>query len=459
MSGALFVVEFKDRLTYRPPSLITPSGRHFCSTVDVKRKRKEAVDSRLLPTASCPLFLPTVEEYPFVSNGDLQFEDYARAPGRQVVKSGRLRSLVGWLTADENKSREFERVFLLTYRSFVSRRAAAGAPRRTLSNRNARRAPPLGRLLVGGGRELPLPGRIPLSDPKESAGIPFPLDSIGFRGISTEIRRFSVRSSISWTRSDEFTPLQRIWATEPARGGPPAVGRQPTSAVRRRDQTEVQTGARRRRSASPTAIRRLSPNQLTLLHFQLFRAIRGSELMIDFSTKLTFWTVREIVDEAAVQKRAALMRRVLEVMVECEKLRNFTAKLSEEDRERLGALRFALRAARPRESPLRLRSAAAQPAVPFVGAFLSQLFFLHTSRPTFLDGNEPAEEAEISFRKCRKTAAVINSLLKFRRRSFEISPNWKLLKALISVDPSRGFADRDELEAFLYERSRRIEPN
>ena len=83
--------------------------------------------------------------------------------------------------------------------------------------------------------------------------------------------------------------------------------------------------------------------KLTLLHFDLYRAIQPIELveaawtksekwrkspqllkLTDHSTLLTYWVSRSIVETESLEERMAMFNRVLEVMSVFEELHNFT---------------------------------------------------------------------------------------------------------------------------------------
>ncbi|KAI6213250.1 hypothetical protein M3Y94_00128700 [Aphelenchoides besseyi] len=100
------------------------------------------------------------------------------------------------------------------------------------------------------------------------------------------------------------------------------------------------------------------------------------------------------------------------------------------------------------------------PALPLVfhsWVHFCRKYFYSTSHDQILLNNTMIPI--ISFRKCRKLAALIHSLLKFRRKSFELQPNLHLMKVLMSLRPEGNFTTRNTLEAYLYERSRQIEPS
>ncbi|KAI6199378.1 hypothetical protein M3Y96_00620700 [Aphelenchoides besseyi] len=237
--------------------------------------------------------------------------------------------------------------------------------------------------------------------------------------------------------------------------------------------------------------------QLTLLQFEIYRQIRGVEMvdaawtkagkqeqsphvlqMIAMSTNLTYSIAREIVEEANITKRVLLFRKVIQVMIECERLNNFNgvvdlnaalncaavfrlkstkSKLTVNEQDRLEHFN-KLCEPHGREIASRLRSCTSS-CVPFVGSFLSQIFLLNASRSNFVEQHDDGKGPIISFRKCRKTAALIHSLLKFRRKSYELQPNLHLMKVLMSLKPEDNFTTRNALEAYLYKRSRQIEPS
>lgn len=82
--------------------------------------------------------------------------------------------------------------------------------------------------------------------------------------------------------------------------------------------------------------------QVTLLEFDLFKAIKSSEMVgslwtkadkhetspnilkaIDFSTRFTYWLVKTIVETGNIEERTLVLHRVLELYIIFYELNNF----------------------------------------------------------------------------------------------------------------------------------------
>ncbi|KAI6237363.1 hypothetical protein M3Y95_00257000 [Aphelenchoides besseyi] len=477
MSSALFVVEFKNKRDQRCQSLITSfclKDLHYCADVDINRR--ESVQSN-----EPQVQLPSSEEYRFSSTDGIVLEDYVVKPNRQIVKSGSLLQLIGWMTSVENKSRDFERVFLLMFRSFTSQKC-------------------LLELLIE-RFDIPLPKALQeLADSKASLfEEEFYRFCLQYRHPIQQRYYFKITRVLQFMEGKcskvGFTDLQKIWVAMIRTEVNKRLQNTPTESLL----TVVEKHFTDWMFSSTFLLVDSTEfaQQLTLLQFEIYRRIRGVEMvdaawtktgkeeqsphvlqMIAMSTNLTYSIAREIVEEVNITKRVVLFRKVIQIMVECERLNNFNgvvdlnaalncaavfrlkstkSKLTVNEQDRLNHFN-KLCEPHGREIASRLRSCTSA-CVPFVGSFLSQIFLLNVSRSNFVEQHDGGEIPIISFRKCRKLAALIHSLLKFRRKSFELQPNLHLMKVLMSLRPEGNFTTRNTLEAYLYERSRQIEPS
>ncbi|KAI6189830.1 Son of sevenless-like protein 1 [Aphelenchoides bicaudatus] len=247
--------------------------------------------------------------------------------------------------------------------------------------------------------------------------------------------------------------------------------------------------------------------QVTLLHFNLYKAIKPIELvdaawmkqekyqrspqllkLTDHSTKLTYWIAKSIVETESLEERVEMMSRVLEIMVTFEELNNFSGivafysalnsssvfRLKETksrlDRDKLACyVRFSeLCQPHWKEMLLRLRNIN-PPCVPFPGTYLTQIFFFKTDKSTYVQpsnelnstddvDNQNSNRKLISFVKCRKIAAVIREIQMYQNQPYCLKVEPSIWQFFESINPLNGFRDKDEFETYLYDQSNKIEP-
>ncbi|VDD93490.1 unnamed protein product [Enterobius vermicularis] len=221
--------------------------------------------------------------------------------------------------------------------------------------------------------------------------------------------------------------------------------------------------------------------QLTLVEFDLYRAIKPIELvgsawtkrdkdrrspqllrLIEHSTMLTYWVARSIVETPSLEERVEMFSRVLEIMMVFEELNNFTglvalysalnscsvyrlrATWERLDREKQSAYEKFKKLCNPhwKEMIERLRSIN-PPCVPFFGHYLSKIFFYEEGNSTFVQNHDVDLTHEqvgkenlpisacvnkkilVSFVKCRRVAAIISDIQMYQNQpyAFEVEPS------------------------------------
>ncbi|VDK53731.1 unnamed protein product [Anisakis simplex] len=166
--------------------------------------------------------------------------------------------------------------------------------------------------------------------------------------------------------------------------------------------------------------------QITLLQFDLYRAIKPIELvgsawtkhdkdrrspqllkLIDHSTMLTYWVAKTIVETPSLEERVGMFSRVLEVMSVFEELNNFTGLVAlysalnsssvyrlkacweRIDREKQVCYEKFKKLCNPhwKEMITRLQTIN-PPCVPFFGHYLSKIFFYEEGNSTFVQNTD-----------------------------------------------------------------------
>uniref|UniRef100_A0A0N5AE61 PH domain-containing protein n=1 Tax=Syphacia muris TaxID=451379 RepID=A0A0N5AE61_9BILA len=214
--------------------------------------------------------------------------------------------------------------------------------------------------------------------------------------------------------------------------------------------------------------------QLTLIEFDLYRAIKPIELvglawtksdkdrrspqllrLIDHSTKLTYWVAKSIVETPSLEERVEMVSRVLEIMMVFEELNNFTgfvalcsslqssavyrlkATWDRLDREKHLAFERFEKLCHPHwiEMIKRLQSIN-PPCVPFFGHYLSKILFYEEGKSTFVEtpnvvvtndqkNKEPLTgDADlkplVSFVKCRRIASIIGEIQMYQKQPYAL---------------------------------------
>ncbi|XP_059162267.1 son of sevenless homolog 2-like [Physella acuta] len=234
--------------------------------------------------------------------------------------------------------------------------------------------------------------------------------------------------------------------------------------------------------------------QVTLLEFDLYRAIKPSELvgmpwmkkdkqqtapnllkMIHFSTNFTYWLELFIVETHNLDERVAVMSRVIEVMMVFQELNNFNGVL-----EVIGALNsasvFRLEHTK-RELPSKYQKALEEaselnndhfrkyieklrsinpPCVPFLGMYLTNILKTEEGNPDFV-ANAP--EGIINFSKRRKVAEITGEIQQYQNQPYCLDQENSIREFFAMLDPlkERKMSEK-ELEDYLYKTSLDIEP-
>ncbi|EGT43548.1 CBN-SOS-1 protein [Caenorhabditis brenneri] len=252
--------------------------------------------------------------------------------------------------------------------------------------------------------------------------------------------------------------------------------------------------------------------QLTLLHFDLYRAIQPIELveaawtksekwrkspqllrLTDHSTLLTYWVSRSIVETESLEERMAMFNRVLEVMSVFEELHNFTGLVAfysalnsscifrlkwcwerlDSEKQKCFDRFNTLCERRWHEMQKRL-SSINPPCIPFFGHYLSNIYFLEQGNSTFVNkqpaGSKQKDDVKssesdnkqfkqlVSFLKCRKISDVIREIQIYQNERYSLTLEPTIRQFFESINPKNDFKSNEELEDYLYQKSLEIQP-
>ncbi|CAI4223522.1 unnamed protein product [Auanema sp. JU1783] len=243
--------------------------------------------------------------------------------------------------------------------------------------------------------------------------------------------------------------------------------------------------------------------QLTILHFDLHRAIKPSEFVAAAWTKhdkherspqllklighcnlLTYWVSRSIVESDSLEERVAMLSRAVEVMYVFEDLHNFTGIVTflsalhsssvnrlrncfdrlDSDKMKCYERLDNLCDSRYKNLSNRLKDIN-PPCVPFSGLYMSTIFRFETGNSTFVknvsdkEKNKKSPAHLVSFYKCRKISDQIREIQMYQDQPYYLQVEPSIRQYFETINPLADFNENEEeLQTYLFEKSLKVFP-
>ncbi|KAL4237772.1 Son of sevenless 1 [Mactra antiquata] len=448
-----------------------------------------------------PLKLPTPEEYKFAiedSENNIVFEDHPAAPGESpLIKGGTLLKLVERLTYHMYADPKFVRTLLTTYRSFCS-------PHQLLDLLIERfTIPDIGmdpEMVADNNDNLQVRDDLKRFRNEYVKPVQFRVVNVlrhwvdhhyyDFERDSTlleKLKQFlaTIKGKAMKKMADSILKViqRRMDCPNTEReftyqNPPPSIE---WHLARQKEQFDLLT-------LHPIEIAR----QVTLLEFNLYRAVKPSELvgsvwvkkykyqtspnllkMILFSNSLTFWFEKCILETENLEERVAVVSRCIEIMTVFQELNNFNGVL-----EVVSALNSApvhrlehtfsevnhrlikqmneskeLNSDHFKKYTEKLRSIN-PPCVPFFGMYLTNILKTEEGNPDFIMRDQ---EALINFSKRRKVAEITGEIQQYQNQPYCLKVEPDIRDFFEHLDPLEG-RDEKTFNDYLYAKSLEIEP-
>ena len=232
--------------------------------------------------------------------------------------------------------------------------------------------------------------------------------------------------------------------------------------------------------------------QITLLEFDLYRAVQPSELvgcawmkenkyktapnllnMISFTNNFTFSLEKCIIEAENLEERVAIVHRIIEIMLIFQELNNFNGVLEvvcainsasvyrlektfeEVPRKSMNAFEEArqLNSDHYKKYMEKLRSIN-PPCVPFLGMYLTNILKTEEGNLDFLPNRPPGL---INFSKRRKVAEITGEIQQYQNQPYCLSIQQDIREYFESLNPLGEMTEK-EFNDYLYNKSLEIEP-
>ncbi|XP_052768277.1 son of sevenless homolog 2-like [Mya arenaria] len=451
-----------------------------------------------------PLKLPDASEYRFAiedSENNIVFEDTPAGPGESpLIKGGTLLKLVERLTYHMYADPKFVRTFLTTYRSFCS-------PQQLLD------------LLIERFEIPDMPDQETDANVIEdnSENLQLRDDLKRFRKEYVKPVQFRVVNVLRHWVNDHFYDFERdVGLLEKLKSFLDTVKGKAMKKMadsilkvinRRTEQPNTEREFTYQKQPPPIEwhlvnskekfdLLTLHPieiaRQVTLLEFDLYRAVKPSELvgsvwtkkeksktspnllkMIEFTNNFTYWLEKCIVEAENLEERVAMVSRCIEVMIVFHELNNFNGVLevvsalnsasvhrlehtfSEVNHRLVKAMNDnkELNSDHFKKYIEKLRSIN-PPCVPFLGMYLTNILKTEEGNPDFLKRNQ---EGLVNFSKRRKVAEITGEIQQYQNQPYCLTVEPSIRDFIENLEPL-GENDEKWFNEYLYGRSLEIEP-